>query len=239
MAIASVEKAFHLLEYLVESRQPVALASAAQACGLPKPSAVRLLRTLQSLGYVARPAGSRDYLIGPKARLLAGADPHDALKEASAPILRDLHVRFNETVNLGVLSGTQVQYVACLETTQALRMIVSPGECDPWQRTALGRAVAAGMDKKQLATLIKDTAFSDTPPDVRAIDATGLMAELSKTRRRGYAEEIGEAVPGAGCLAVGLARIGFPDAAISVAVPLQRLNRERRTEIASALTQIF
>lgn len=231
---SSVEKAFALLEFLAGSDRPVSLRKVAEAVKLPKPTAYRLLHVLQHRGYVSRPAGSRDYLIGARASRLAAVDPHGELKVNARPILRRLHEKFNETVNLGVLSGTQVLYLDFVETTQQLRFIVSPGQGDPWFCTALGRAAAAELEASDIDKMISATRFlSLTPQTVKT--RSELIRRVDKARANGYAEEIEETVAGVCCFAVGLASIGYPGAAISVAVPKQRLGSKRRTEVIRAL----
>lgn len=235
---SSVEKAFGLLEFLAEQGRPASLQEVTEAVKLPKPTAYRLLQALQKLGYVTRPADSRSYLVGPRTARLAAVDPHADVKSAAQPLLRRLHEQFNETINLGALSGGQVLYLDFLETTQALRFIVTPGQNDPYFRTALGRAAAAQLSDAQLDRLLTGTRFEAlTPHTVRTRQE--LRRRILQVRELGYAEENEEAVEGVCCLAVSLAPAGFPDAAISMAVPKQRLGPRRRAAIIKALTSLF
>jgi IclR family acetate operon transcriptional repressor len=229
-----MEKIFALLEYLAAEGRAVSLQSITEASGISKPTAYRLLQSLLELGYVARPAAGREYLIGPRAARLATIDPYAHLKSATRPILRRLHEALNETVNLGVLSDTQVTYLDYLETTQALRFIVIPGEKDSFYNTALGRAIAAQLDESQLERLLQKTRL-ELPTSHAVRNLPDLRKLLEATRNAGIAEEFEESTPGVCCLATSLARLGFPEAAISVAVPVQRLNPERKIEIIKAL----
>ncbi len=233
MSASSVEKAFLLLEFLAGAERPVSLNEVTEGARLSKPTACRLLRSLQNLGYVARPAGSRDYLLGPRvARLGSPADPYAALKAAARPLMRRLHEELNETVNLGVLEGAQVVYVDFLETTRPLRYIVTPGESDPYWCTALGRAVAARMPPRELKALLAVTELRRSGPvGTQAV----LLRLLEEARHNGVAEEREEAAEGVSCLAVDLGFCGWPAAALSVAVPLQRLTPRRREAIIRAL----
>ena len=185
------------------------------------------------MGYVSRPVGSRDYVIGPRAARLGATDPYTELKAAARPLLRRLHGELNETVNLGVLSGTQVLYLDFVETTQPLRFIVTPGENDPYFNTALGRAIAAQLSEDQLEALLQSTTFTRAKGGKVAREA--LKEVIVKARRDGFAEECEEAAQGVSCLALGLGFLGFPEAAISVAVPVQRLTPAVREAIIAAL----
>jgi len=231
---SSVDKAFGLLEFLAASGKPASLQAVSEAVKLSKPTAYRLLRGLQEMGYVTRPADSRDYLVGPRTALLAAVDPYAELKSQARPLLRRLHEEFNETVNLGVLSGAQVFYLDFLETTQALRFILTPGQSDPYYCTALGCAIAAQLDDKPLDRLLRETKFQPlTPQTIK--NRAELQRRILKIRQTGLAEELEESVPGVCCLAVSLGKLGFPQAAISIAVPRQRLKPARKTQLVQAL----
>jgi DNA-binding IclR family transcriptional regulator len=234
---SSVDKAFVLLEFLAPLGRSASLQEVTEAVKLPKPTAYRLLRMLQDLGYVSRPADSRNYLIGPRAARLAAADPHAELKARARPILRRVHEEFNETINLGVLSGIHVLYLDYVETTQPLRFIVTPGQNDPWYCTALGRAVAAQLGERSLEKLMAETRLQVlTSQTVKT--RVELLRRVEKAREQGHAEEMEESVEGVCCLAVSLAPLGYPGASISVAVPTQRLTPRRKKAILSALKML-
>lgn len=231
---SSMDKIFGLLEFLAGELQPASLQTITEAVKLSKPTAYRLLQSLQQLGYVTRPPNSRDYQIGPRAARLAAADSYAELKSIARPILRRLHEALNETVNLGVLSGGQVVYLDILETTQSLRFIVTPGQSDPFYCTALGRAIAAQWDEEQLERMLaKIHLQAFTPQTVKSLPE--LRRRIAKARETGIAEETGESVAGVCCMASSLASLGFPQAAISIAVPVQRLTPHRKALLAEYL----
>jgi len=234
---SSIAKAFELLEHLAEAGRALSLQEVVASVRLPKPTACRLLRTLHDLGYVSRPAGGRNYLVGPRTARLAASDPHAAIKSAAFPHLKALHETFNEATNLAVLSGHEVLYLKILETTQALRFTLSPGDSDPYYRTALGRAAAARLPEEQWQRLLAETQI--VPLTSRTVKTrTALHACILKARRLGYAEEIEESVEGVSCLATDLGALGFPEATISIAVPVQRLAPRRKSAIVKALKSI-
>ena len=234
----SVEKSLGLLEYLAGRGGPVPLREITAAGGMSKPTACRLLQVLQNLGYVSRPAGKRDYIIGPRVQQLTTSDPHARLKAVARPLLISIHESFNETVNLGILSCDSVSYLDFIETSQALRFITTPGQQSPFACTALGRAIASMMDASALDSLVsKATIPALTPSTVRT--RADLLGRILEARKKGYAEECGESVEGVECIAVSLAPIGFPDAAVSIAVPVQRLDEKRRKKIITALKSLF
>jgi DNA-binding IclR family transcriptional regulator len=234
---SSITKVFGLLEFLAAEPRPASLQTISEAVKLSKPTAYRLLQSLHQLGYVTRPSNSRDYLIGPRTARLASADPYAELKSAVRPILRRLHEALNETVNLGVLPNGQVIYLDYLETSQPLRYIVTPGQSDPFYCTALGRAIAAQLDERQLERLLAKTRLhAHTPQTVKSLPE--LRRRIAKARETGIAEEIEESVSGVCCLATSLGPLGFPEAAISIAIPSRRLTARRKTALINSLKSI-
>ncbi|MBU3666742.1 MAG: IclR family transcriptional regulator [Chthoniobacterales bacterium] len=231
----SVQKAFRLLEFLAESERPVTLAEAAAVCRLPKTSAFRLLKVLHALGYADQPAGARGHVLGARVAQLAGSDPNTTLKRMVRPLLEGLHGELDETVNLGVLSNHRIVYADYIETTRALRMIVSPGAWEPWYLTAVGLAIASALPEDEQEQLLVSTDYTQAAANGRRLSPAILRPRLRVFRRQGWAEEEEAAVSGVACLAVPLATLGFVRAAISVAVPVARLSRSRRARIGELL----
>jgi DNA-binding IclR family transcriptional regulator len=148
--------------------------------------------------------------------------------------MRRLHAEFDETVNLGVLEGIYVRYAWVLETTHALRWIVKPGARDPFHTTALGRAIVAEMPAEAQARLVAKVCAA-TPARGRGALRERLRRELELTRERGFALEEEETNAGVACVAVSLAPLQEPLAAVSVSVPVNRFPVDRRSALIAAL----
>lgn len=230
MSVAVVEKAFALLEYLAEAGKPASLQEVTAASQLPKPTACRLLKSLQALGYVSRPAGSRAYLVGPRVSRLASVDPHADLKSVALPIMRRIHSEFNETVNLGILIEDRICYLEFIETTRPLRLVVRPNEGDPVHCTALGRAILSVLPKQEFEDRM--AALRLEPRTAKTVTSREkLLALIQRARRVGYAREDEETNEGVVCLAFSLASFGHPEAAVSVSVPTPRAGARRIQKI--------
>jgi DNA-binding IclR family transcriptional regulator len=237
MSVAAVKKAFVLLECLARTGKPLPLRELAEEAGLPKPTAYRLLQTLRSIGYLAQEAESGSYLLTDGVHRLVPSHPYAMLRMKARPWMEHLHGHFNETVNLGVLEGENVRYVDFIETTNALRLVSRPGEVDPAYSTALGRAILASLPEDEVEHLIRRSEVKRRT-NRTLTDCGGLLAVISQTRSKGWAEETEENNRGVCCLAVSLSSQGFPYAAISVTVPKARLDGETRKGILNELRRI-
>ena len=234
MSIQVLRKAVAVLETLSAAGRPLSLAEVARRLKYPKPTIYRILRSFQELGYLAQDRATGSY--APTSRLAhLGRYGHSLeLRRRALPAMEMLHARFNETVNLGVLEGDQISYLAYLETTRPLRLMVRPGSKDPFHCTALGRAIAAFLPERDRQGLVARVRFeARTTRTVRTRPA--LTKILRETRRRGWAIDDEECDLGIVCLGVPLIDAGAPVAAVSITVPKLRLTPTREREIVTQL----
>lgn len=236
-SIAVLDKAFSVLEVLARIGRDLTLAELAEECRMPKPTAHRILRSLAGLGYVAQADRRGTYRLSERLSSLREYGRDEALRAKALPSMRRLHAQFDETVNLGVLEGAFVRYAHVIDTLQPLRWIVKPGARDPFHTTALGRGVAAQLSTVQLNRLLTRVSFTGNAT-ARRQAREQLERELAATRARGYAFEEEETVPGVACVAVSLANIGEPLAAISVSVPVHRFSAARRKALCKAMSRL-
>lgn len=226
-----------VLEALAEFESPVVLKRLAEHTHLPKATLYRILQTLEGIGYVTQDGAHGPYAIGPKLVAMDSSHRYSALTEAALPLMDSLYRSFNETVNLGVLMGTNVQYLHVLETTKSLRWIVQPGGYDQFYCTALGRAITAFLPEEKKERLLALTRLEQRTPKT-PVSAENLREILRQTREHGWALDDEENAGGVVCFAAPLFRRGEPVAAISVSLPKSRLTSDLQSQIVAALRAI-
>lgn len=180
----SVLNALRVLEE-VAARQPVGVADLARALDLPKSSAQRALRTLDTAGWI-RPAGgevTRWVLTTKALRVGRRATGELSLRDVAVPLMEELRRRTDETVHLTVPDGDKVVLIERLETSQAVRIILALGTHLPIHASANGKAVLAAsapavIDRQLTEKLEEFTEATVTDQDV-------LRAELARIRERG------------------------------------------------------
>ena len=236
MSIAVLDRAFSILEVLARTRRALTLAELAQEARLPKPTVHRILKSLRDLGYVAQNDRGGAYELSERLASLHEYGRDEAVREKALPLMERLHVAFDETVNLGLLEGIYVRYAHVIETAQPLRWIVKPGARDSFQTTALGRAIVAHLPAEQQARLVTK-ACASLPARGRKAARVTLEQELNATLHRGFALEEEETVAGVACVAISLAFLGEPLAAVSVSVPVHRLSSRQRSEMIATMLQ--
>lgn len=186
--VESVTRAIRLLSRL-NQREVTSLTELYQAMRIPKPSLVRLLDTLISIGYVRHDPARRGYRLEPAVRELSdGFHSGPLLVEAGAAACVELTRQLKWVVSIAVLAGAET--MICYTTLRDSPM--SPfGRVLDRRRdlltTALGRAYIAycpEAERRILATMLK--AGKDAAAR-RAIDAT-LRDVVEKAARQDYVE---------------------------------------------------
>ncbi len=232
-----VNKVFLILETLAAEREPLPMFQIAERTGIPRPTVHRLLNHLQELGYVGVDERFNRWFPGLRLTQLQPRGDYEALKQAALPKMRQLYEQFDETVNLGVLTGGRIYYLLSLETSKALRWVVHPHQTDTFHSTALGRAIAAHLPPAEREALLSaEKLVQHTDKTVTKI--TDLRKLLEHTRAQGWAREDGENDYDVLCLGVPLLSDGYPLGAISISLPRIRLQPGFEKRAVEALLSI-
>lgn len=205
--------------------------------GLNRTMTFRLLRALVESGYVAHDPDRHHYTLG--LRLLElGAAVTERLDLATLgrPLLVALREETRETVNLGVLEGSEIVYVAMEEGPLGLRMSARPGGRDQLHSTSLGKAILAFLSDEERAGIIASLGPLPRLTGNTITVVAALQRDLALVRSRGYALDDEENEIGARCVGVPvLDGAERPLAGLSVSGPVGRIDLARAERIAALL----
>ena len=141
--VGVLTKVLSIFDLLDRSPGGLQLRSIAELTKLNKSTAWRFLAQLERAGYLVRD-GAGAYLLGPRlVHLGSGSTYQSTISKVSQPILEELWQDSGETVNLGVLDGREVLYLAVLESQHSFRLVSKPGMRRPLYCTALGKTILA------------------------------------------------------------------------------------------------
>src|SRR5262245_24226105 len=163
-----------------------------RATRIPKPTLLRILRTLDRAGLVSRRLADGHYRLSTSSDVVRKRDRHDRVAEAAAPVLFRLCEKVKWPSDLYVPAGD------CMERREssrphspfALRSVAPTGSVGMricWLMTGIGRAYLAWCPEKERQETLRRLRGSDNPQDWLARDPNKLEKILSETRRRGYA----------------------------------------------------
>jgi IclR family KDG regulon transcriptional repressor len=231
-----LHKALDVLETIRGSQSGMPLTDLARAAGIPKPTAYRILATLESRGHLERNEAGR-YRITRKFFDLQSKDSEEQLllREAQ-PVMERLAGSCRETLNLGILDAGEVVVVSTIESPQSIRMSSKIGNRRHLHSTALGKVLLSGLPDKELQRLVRLKGLPRLTP-YTLVTKQALLAEISQVRRQGFALDNEENEPGGRCIGAPiLGPGGRVIAALSISAPVFRMDLVRAQSLVGDLT---
>jgi IclR family acetate operon transcriptional repressor len=222
--LQSVNRALHLALLLRDGRR-LSVQEAGEVLGTAPSTAHRLLSALVHRGFAAQDR-SRRYVAGPVFVPRAAQVGAGLLRRLAYPVLQDLHERLGETVQVMVLSGSNILFVDGIEDVErTLRVGMRIGDTMPAYCSAGGKAMLAELSNPDLERLYRGGL---TPwPFARFRTLNALKRNLTRVRRVGYGTSVEETERGVHGLGVSVhAPSGAAVAALTTAVPSVRFRRQ-------------
>ena len=217
----AVAKAFEALEMIRGSRDPLPLHSVAASIGLSKASAIRILHTLESLGYIRK--NDDGYFSSDRQ---APARVVERLLQCAGEPMRKLAQSTRETASLGALFENHLEVVLVVESPQLIRMGNTMGRILPPHASSMGKAVTAFQPDDIRERLLRSYGTARIT-ETTICDHTALEEEFARIRRAGHSEDWGESTPDAVCFGAPiLDSRGVALAALSVSLPRARFDGE-------------
>jgi IclR family transcriptional regulator, KDG regulon repressor len=238
--VPAVVRALDILELFLDGDGTLSTPEITRQLGLPRTTVHELVSTLAARSYLVpvpeQPGkwqlGLRTYQLGSRY-----TDRLDLPIEARA-VAREVAAKCRETVHVGVLDGTEVVYIAKVDSSHAVRMISAVGRRLPAHCTAVGKVMLSFLSDEELT----DRYPADrklpamTRHTITSVDA--LRKDLRETRERGTSREFCESNPDVACVAAPvLDADGVAVAAMSVAVPTLRWTEERGEELSALVAE--
>jgi IclR family pca regulon transcriptional regulator len=172
---------------------------AAQA-DLARPTARRLLLTLQELGYVRVENGM--FSLTPRVMRLGIAYIGSlGLWDIARPHMTDLVAQTHESSSMAQLDGSDIVYVARVSVPKIIALRVNIGTRFPALPTSQGKVLLAALDQDKLAATLAEPSRAGLPPFLPR-DPAEVTKELMKVRARGWALADEELAPGIRSVAV-------------------------------------
>jgi len=217
--VGVLDRCVALLDLLAAG--PRSLRALAEASGLPRPTAHRLLVALETHRLVARdPAGT--FRLGPRlTELAAVAGPELDLASVAGPVLDRLHQATGESVQLYVRSGEHRLCIAARDAGTGLRDSVPVGALLPLNVGSSGKVLLAWS----------------------AAGGSGVSAaELAAVRSRGWAASVAEREPGVASVSAPVLHGGVLLASLCVSGPVSRLGpapgRKLSAQVVAAAAEL-
>ncbi len=212
------------------------LSEVAGATDLARPTARRLLLTLEELGYVRQVGGAYELT----ARVLALGTAYVSslgLWDVARPRMEWLVSRTGESSSMTQLDGSDIVYVARVAVPKIIALRVEIGTRFPAPPTSQGKVLLAGLPPAQLDHVLAVPSRSPVDPR-RTWDTEALRDELTTVRARGWALADEELALGVRSVAVPVRDgTGAVRAAMNVTVHAAETSTDHLLEVHLPLLQ--
>lgn len=233
--LLTLERGISVLEAIAEQGEQATARGLSDEVEVSASTCYQILRTLHQNGYVDNLPGNR-YALGTRiAFLLAHYEAFLAPSPEISAILEDAHEQIGESVYVSLRRGTKLCVSVFLEGAKAVRVGgMHLGYSDHLHARASGKAFLAYIDRDELEVFaLKDQLEGVTDATIISWDA--LLAELDRTRQRGYAIDREEFIDGVGCIStpiLGPNKVAV--GAFAVCIPVAALCAQREDLVACA-----
>jgi IclR family pca regulon transcriptional regulator len=180
------------------SQQGLSLSEVATATGLARPTARRLLLTLEELGFVR--SGDGVFQLTPKV-LSLGMAYVSSLWDIARPHMESLVAQTGESSSMAQLDGSDIVYVARVSVPKLIALRVEIGTRFPAAQTSQGKVLLAALRPDEAAAALAQPTRSGLPPYIGRPSGQ-LPDELTQVRARGWALADEELAPGVRSVAV-------------------------------------
>jgi IclR family pca regulon transcriptional regulator len=224
--VEALARGLDVLACFDADHRSMSLTDVATAAGLARPTARRLLLTLEELGFVRSSGGV--FALTPKVLTLGTAYVASlGLWDIARPHLENLVARTGESSSVAQLDGSDIVYVARVSVPKLIALRVDVGTRFPAVQTSQGKVLLAALPPDELAAALAEPSRAGLPPYIGR-SREQLHAELIEVRARGWALADEELAPGVRSVAVPVRdQTGTVRAAMNVTVHAAETSRDR------------
>jgi IclR family pca regulon transcriptional regulator len=198
--VEALARGLDILAAFGADHRSMSLSEVASAAGLARPTARRLLLTLEELGYVR--SGDGTFELTPKVMNLGMAYVSSlGLWDIARPHMQALVARTGESSSMAQLDGSDIVYVARVSVPKLIALRVEIGTHFPAVQTSQGKVLLAALPADQVAAVLAQPSRSGLPPYI-GWSPDQLRDELAEVRARGWALADEELAPGVRSVAV-------------------------------------
>lgn len=191
----SVVKALALLDYFSKEQKELTLGELAEKSNLTKPTAHRLLSSLEECGFLTKVKNNNQdvrYRLGLKLLDLGSLVAEQfELRDVALPLMRQLCADVNEVVHLVVLDKDEAVYIEKVETNHAIRLYTRVGKRSELYIGSGPKLLLAYLPEMERQALIKKMTFKKLTEQTIDNEEV-LQEEILKIRELGYALSRGE-----------------------------------------------
>ncbi len=224
--IQSISRAASILN-LFKTHRYLSLTEISKLIGLPKTTTYGLVDALKREGFMDQDPVTKNYYLGLSIFELGSRyRTRLNLREIAMPVMQELADTVRETIQLAILHGRHVVYLARIATANFLTFAIADGVRVPAHCTSTGKAILAYLSEERIDELFRDVELERaTPYSIQTLE--DLKRQLQITRQNGYSMDIQE-------IEIGLGGISIPvfgqrhevKGSLCISIPVERCTPE-------------
>lgn len=202
---------------------------------IPKPTTLKILTTLESLGMVVRTPSSKTYYLGMVFLQYSQKVSQELpICQSTHYSLKKLNQQVNETVNLGVVVDHQVVLIEKYDCPHSICLRRHLGDSLPLYASAMGKAILATYSAAELTQYIAQVSPLMPLGPNTITSSYQLQQSLHQTTLTGYAVDDEEGQPDVYCLGFALVKNQRLRGAFSIAMPKYRFSNDKLDQFIHA-----
>lgn len=199
--VQSVGRALDIVTFVADGPpEGLSLSEISNLLGLAKSSVLAIVRTLIAHGYLRIIQPGRRYGLGMGLiRLGYLSTQQFPIAEICNPILREITAETLLTARAAVSDDGYPLFIGRVDGPGTVRFYTPLGRREPAHATAAGKAILSTLPADQIRAKFAASGLrAHTPHTITRIE--DLLEQLASIRRRGYAVDDEEDVPGVACV---------------------------------------
>ncbi|RFU62962.1 IclR family transcriptional regulator [Peribacillus glennii] len=156
--IQSLDRGLKVIQAFSQETPSLTISEAAKITGLSRPTARRILLTLEYLGFVESNNGR--FSLAARALTLGYAYISSKnIWNIAQPIMREFVAKTGESCSISILDGTDILYVARVHTKRIMTINLEVGSRLPAYATSMGHVLLAFLPKDELEDYLNKVSF--------------------------------------------------------------------------------
>ncbi|HLR52765.1 MAG TPA: IclR family transcriptional regulator [Candidatus Avamphibacillus sp.] len=198
--VPAIERADKVITIIANESGKLKLMEIAKKSDMNKSSLFSLLNTLEELRWVYKEV-DQSYSLGSKLGFLSAQfiQQYDLTTYFDREAAKSVE-KVQEAIQLSILEGSDIIYIAKKEGHQRVRINTSPGMRAPAHATAMGKVMLSSLTGDDLIEGYKDKEFEKVT-DMTVDNLDHLLEQINSLKENGYIIESQEAVKGFTCIA--------------------------------------
>jgi len=226
--VQSIERAMQILNSFSSDKRELGITELSNNLKLHKSTVHRILKTLESGGFIKRSKNTKRFRLGVKLFELGCIVQNQMdVREYALPVMQELAKKTQESIDLNIIIDDKRVSIEKIESPHDIRKIIQLGQSLPLYAGGSGKALLAFLPDSDIERIIKEEKIKKLGPKT-ILDYNELKKHLKKIKKDGYAASFEERIAGSASIAAPIFDYsGKVIASLSISGPISRFTNMR------------